>query len=185
MNFSAEKLWHDHLTKFLDENNLQLRIIRNKMKVRSRQEVESWCSGFVNLCRSRGIKVTAQRLSVYRALVEDLSHPSADAIFARLKKTSPTISQATVYRTLEFLANENLIRRVSGPESLSRFDANLSQHQHLFCRECGKFSDISIPDLAKQQLPKVADFTVEDMDIRLVGLCGNCSGGKSKRRSRK
>jgi Fur family peroxide stress response transcriptional regulator len=155
------------------------------MNNRSRQEIESWCSEFVNLCRSRGIKVTAQRLSVYRALAEDLSHPSADAIFARLKKTSPTISQATVYRTLEFLAKENLIRRVSGPESLARFDANLSQHQHLFCRECGKFSDISLPDLVRRQLPKVTDFIVEDMDIRLVGLCSNCSHKKSKRRSRK
>jgi len=150
------------------------------MNNRSNQEVEHWCSEFVSLCRLRGIRVTEQRLSVYRALAEDLTHPSADAIFARLKKTSPTISQATVYRTLEFLEEENLIRRVSGPESLGRFDANLSQHQHLFCRECGKFSDISLSDFAQQTLPKISGFTVEDVDIRLVGLCSNCSGAKLK-----
>lgn len=164
---------------------MQLRIICNKMNNRSNQEVELWCSEFLSFCRSRRIRVTEQRLSVYRVLAQDLTHPSADAIYARLKKTSPTISQATVYRTLEFLEKENLIRRVSAPEALGRFDANLSRHQHLLCRVCGHLSDVSLPDFVQQQMPEVADFIVEDVDIRLVGLCRNCSHTQQKKRSSK
>ena len=156
-------------------------IARNNASHRKSAEVDRQCSAFEALCRSRGIRVTAQRLAVYRALTESLAHPSAESVFRRLGGRFPSLSQATVYRTLEFLERENLIRRVSAREGTGRFDANLNKHQHLVCRVCGSLADVSVPELHEAKLPRVSGFTVEELDIRLVGRCRSCSDSESKK----
>ena len=95
------------------------------------------------------------------------------------------MSQATVYRTLEFLEREKLVRRVSAPEAVARFDANLDFHQHLVCRRCGRLTDVAVPELRKPKIPNVPGFIVEELDIRLVGRCRDCSGSSLKRRGRR
>jgi Fur family peroxide stress response transcriptional regulator len=162
-----------------------VRINRTTSASRQSDEVDHWCSEFEKLCRARGIRVTPQRLAVYRALSEDLAHPTAESVFSRLSKQLPGLSQATIYRTLQFLENEKLIRRVSSPGAIGRFDANVGPHQHLLCRVCGSLEDISIPALHNAVLPKVSGFTVEELDIRLVGKCGACSRSESKNQKRK
>lgn len=153
---------------------------RNTMPTRHRDEVANWCSEFERLCRSRRIRVTPQRLAVYRALAEDLSHPTAESVYGRLSKQLPGLSQATIYRNLQFFESENLIRRVSSPGAIGRFDANVGPHQHLLCRVCGRLEDISVPELHKARIPHIEGFKVEELDIRLVGLCGSCSRSKSR-----
>lgn len=168
----------------LDDNNSHVRINRNT-PARHSDDVEAWCNQFEKLCRSRGIRVTPQRLAVYRALAEDLAHPTVESVFSRLSKQLPGLSQATIYRTLQFLEDENLIRRVSSPGAKGRFDANVGPHQHLLCRVCGRLEDISIPALHKAVLPTVEGFTVEELDIRLVGICGACSQSQAGNHTRK
>lgn len=146
--------------------------------------MDGWCSEFEKLCRERGIRVTAQRLAVYRALAEDLAHPTAESVYTRLSKQLPGLSQATIYRTLQFFENENLIRKVSSPGAIGRFDANVEPHQHLVCRVCGTLEDISVPALHSAVIPRVSGFTVEELDIRLVGRCEACSS-KSKAQHRR
>jgi Fur family peroxide stress response transcriptional regulator len=147
--------------------------------------VDHWCSDFEKLCRSRGIRVTPQRLAVYRALAEDLAHPTAESVYFRVHQQLPGLSQATIYRTLQFLEAENLIRRVSSPGAIGRFDANIDPHQHLLCRVCGSLKDISVPSLHSAAIPKVSGFTVEELDIRLVGLCETCSSSQSRSQKRR
>ena len=90
----------------LDDNISQVRITRNKAKIRKGREVDDWCAEFEKLCRSRGIRVTAQRFAIYKALAEDLAHPTAESVYARLSKRLPGLSFATIYRTLQFFENE-------------------------------------------------------------------------------
>jgi Fur family peroxide stress response transcriptional regulator len=155
------------------------------MQTRRAGEVDGWCSEFERECRARGIRVTPQRLAVYRVLAEDLAHPTAESVYSRLSKQLPGLSQATIYRTLQFLESENLIRKVSSPGAIGRFDANVDPHQHLVCRLCGSLEDISVPELHSAVIPRVAGFTVEELDIRLVGLCEPCSGSESKTKKRR
>ena len=164
----------------LDDNISQVRITRNKSKIRTGREVDDWCAEFEKLCRSRGIRVTAQRFAVYKALAEDLAHPTAESVYARLSKRLPGLSLATIYRTLQFFESEKLIRKVSSPGAIGRFDANVRPHQHLVCRVCGSLEDISIPELHSAAIPNVSGFTVEELDIRLVGRCQACSSSQSK-----
>ena len=164
----------------LDDISSQVRVTRNKSKIRTAREVDDWCAEFEKLCRSRGIRVTAQRFAVYKALAEDLAHPTAESVYARVSKRLPGLSFATIYRTLQFFENEKLIRKVSSPGAIGRFDANKRPHQHLVCRVCGSLEDISIPELHSAAIPNVSGFTVEELDIRLVGRCQACSSSQSK-----
>lgn len=78
-----------------------------------RTDVDQLCLAFARRCRAHGVRVTTQRLAVYRALAEDPSHPTADAIYQRLRGAMPSLSPATVYRVLESLVQDGLLRRVS------------------------------------------------------------------------
>ena len=83
---------------------------------------------------SRSRNSSYSSAAVYRALAEDLAHPTADSVFSRLSRQLPGLSQATIYRTLQFFESENLIRKVSSPGAIGRFDASVDPHQHLVCR---------------------------------------------------
>jgi len=160
-------------------------VTRKKAKSRGSDEIDKWCSEFEVLCRARGIRVTHQRLEVYKALAEDLAHPTAEVVYKCLSKKLTGLSQATIYRTLQFFENEHLIRKVSSPGAIGRFDANVEPHQHLLCRGCGSLEDISVPELHSAVIPRVSGFTVEELDIRLVGRCEACSNSQSNVQKRK
>ena len=153
---------------------------------RSSGEIDQWCARFQDLCRSRGIRVTAQRLAVYRALAEDVSHPTAEALHSKLQVAMSSLSQATVYRILEFFERERLVRRVSTTAGAGRFDANTSRHQHLVCRSCGRMTDYEAEAPAVYRLPSqmIGQFVAEEVDIRIVGLCRDCRVSGPQRRSR-
>jgi len=154
---------------------------RKKVGLRQPAEVDRWGAAFEAQCRSRGLRVTAQRLAVYRAVAADLSHPTAESVYARVRTQLPMLSPATVYRILESLQREALVRRVSTTGGGARFDANLAPHQHLVCRVCGSMMDHFAPSLAATPLPTtpVQGFVIEELDIRLVGRCDRCRGASA------
>jgi Fe2+ or Zn2+ uptake regulation protein len=141
--------------------------------------VDQLCLAFTRRCREHGVRVTAQRLAVYRALAEDPSHPTADAIYRRLRGGMPSLSPATVYRVLESLVRDGLLRRVSTTGGAGRFDANLAPHQHLICRVCGRMSDVLAPtvDVGRVAARARPRFVVEEVDVRMVGRCETCPPG--------
>jgi Fur family peroxide stress response transcriptional regulator len=155
--------------------------------IRQAEEVVRWCRRFEDRCRERGIRVTAQRLAVYRALAADTGHPTADAIHARLRQDMSSLSHATVYRILEFLEDEGLVHRVSTTDGAARFDANIARHQHQVCRVCGRMRDIQDQRLSLLRLPSpsTAGFIPEELDIQIVGTCSNCAGRPDSKRVRK
>src|SRR3990172_7925698 len=144
------------------------------MPARRTGEVALRDADFEQRCRARGLRVTAQRLAVYTVLAEDPSHPTAESVYALVQPRMSSLSRATVYRILESLEREKLIRRVSTTAGGTRFDANLAPHQHLVCRVCGRIADFSAPWLARKAVHAVPGFVVEDLDIRIVGRCTGC-----------
>lgn len=167
----------------LNANNSYVVSDRINIAKRTVGDIDRNCKLFEQTCRDRGVRLTPQRLAVYRALASDNSHPTAESIYLGLAPHMPGLSPATVYRILEFLENQNLIRRVSGTEGIGRFDANLQRHQHLVCRICGRLDDVYLPVFESSTLPKIAGFSVEELDIRIVGRCRDCSTRPADRRS--
>lgn len=128
-------------------------------------------------CRRGGLKATPQRLAVYGALLEADDHPSAEALFWTVREKLPSISLATVYKTLESLEAAGLIRQVSLLSDSKRYDANQHHHHHLVCRVCKRIIDYDDPRL-DALLPNAepSGFTPLEVRVQIVGVCARCQG---------
>ncbi len=157
---------------------------RTKQSGRSAGQVARWCTIFSQECRRRGIRLTAQRLAIYRALASDATHPTADAIYAALREEVSGLSRATVYRMLESLQLGGFVRRVSTVDGIARYDANLVPHQHLVCRQCRSILDTGGEWLRPPELPRrgPAGFIPEMLDLCIIGLCARCRRSGERRR---
>lgn len=139
-------------------------------------QLEERCARFEEACHRSGLRVTPQRLAMYRVLAADASHPTAESVYARLRPGMRSLSRATVYRILESLQSEGFIRRVSTTDGVGRFEANLAPHVHLVCRVCGMMTDVGeTPPPTFLLHPELPDgFAVDELDIRIVGTCKGC-----------
>src|SRR6478609_4462997 len=90
----------------------------------------------------KGFRFTEQRRAVYDAVMGKRDHPTAVEVFMRVKKKAPTISLATVYNCLETLVECGVVRHVHHERESSRYCANLEEHAHLFCEQCGSVTDL-------------------------------------------
>lgn len=131
---------------------------------------------FQEKCRQAKLKITPQRLAVYRALILSNEHPSANMVYRQLRRDFPSISLDTVNRTLLTLTEIGAAFVVEGSGNVRRYDGNLENHQHFRCVNCGKvidfhcerFDDIPIPDDIEEK------FVVLRKTVYIEGLCQNC-----------
>ncbi|OYV47692.1 MAG: hypothetical protein B7X06_02890 [Verrucomicrobia bacterium 21-51-4] len=119
-----------------------------------------------------GQRPTPQREHVFRVLLSQRDHPTADEVYARAKIDMPTISLATVYNCLESLTACGLVRPVNIERESSRYCPNLSEHAHFHCRKTGRVYDIEIPQGLMQSLKKLLpqDCTAEDVQLAFHGV---------------
>jgi Fe2+ or Zn2+ uptake regulation protein len=130
-----------------------------------------------------GLKLTPQRIAIVREIADDLTHPTAQALFERLRPTFPTMSFATVYNTLDTLTRCGLVQtvRAQNPGGAVRFDPNTEPHHHAVCDACGAIHDIPIEridiDAAMPPLspPSLIGFRVLREQRTYGGLCMQCS----------
>jgi Fur family peroxide stress response transcriptional regulator len=133
---------------------------------------------FREACKQAGVKMTHQRMEIFREVVSRDDHPDATSVFAGVHQRMPTVSMDTVYRTLAMLTEIGVIA-VLGPRHESvRFDANPVPHHHYVCTRCGAIRDFSSAELGALTLPAhVASFgTVEAMRLEARGVCAVCLG---------
>ena len=125
-----------------------------------------------------GLKLTPQRIAIVRELADDLSHPTAQALFERLRPAYPTMSFATVYSTLDVLVDHGLAGSLAADESSRavRFDPNVEPHHHAICDACGTVVDIPVEgELAAAPTATVEGFRVLREERTYRGLCHRCT----------
>lgn len=131
---------------------------------------------FIDACKAAGLKVTHQRMEIYRTLVEQPDHPTAESVHKRLLPKLPTISLDTVYRTLATLEEHHLVARIQTTESQARFEAVCAPHHHLICSRCKRVVDFQWP--AADQLHPPEDITnwgtITSKTIVMYGICTDC-----------
>jgi Fur family peroxide stress response transcriptional regulator len=137
---------------------------------------------FVLKCREEGLKVTPQRIAVFRALAESDRHPSAEEIHQRIVQDMPTVSLDTVYRTLTTLMEHGVIRRVDSLPNIGRFDSNVDHHHHFVCTQCNSIQDFYWPDFDQLQPPsEVAKMgMIQQPYVEFRGLCRKCQQERMK-----
>lgn len=132
----------------------------------------------IRALKSKGLRVTPQRFAVYANLLGRRDHPTAEQILKELNKEVPTLSQATVYLTLQILSEVGLIREVLLEEGVCRYDANVEPHHHFVCTNCGRIIDIPWNCLGSiNPSPLPPGFKVERYEVTLYGRCNRCSSG--------
>ncbi len=144
--------------------------------------VESRLAAFAVMCREHGIVATHQRTEIYRELAETTEHPSAEAIYKRVRARIPAISLDTVYRTLRLLEYKGVIARAGFAEDRARFDANTDRHHHFVCTECGVIGDFYSDALDRFSVPPEVNAmgSVDAVYVELRGLCRKCQQGAMK-----
>jgi Fur family peroxide stress response transcriptional regulator len=130
---------------------------------------------FIEVCREKGLKVTHQRLVIYRAIAGSTDHPSADMVYQEVRRKHPTISLATVYKTLETLKKVSLVCEVGPFHENARYEANLAHHHHLICTRCKRITDLDETVLSAICLPDhLKEHQVLGHTVWVRGLCPDC-----------
>lgn len=129
-------------------------------------------------CAAAGIPVTTQRRTVLEVLVTRSDHPSAEQIFCSVAERLPDVSRATVYRSLETLAQLTLVRRVEHPGSAVRYDGNTEPHHHFLCTRCGSIEDLPLASVRGHDLLAlhgIDDRIVDEITLSVRGACQSCA----------
>ncbi|MGX5697588.1 Fur family transcriptional regulator [Agromyces soli] len=132
--------------------------------------------------RARGERVTEGRRAVLRALAATSEHLTAEQVVSALESTDPGVHRATVYRTLDVLAELGIVSsvHVSGGANLYHLAASPAGHEHLHahCRSCGAV--VVLPadalDAVVERAHRLAGFRLEASQSTLVGTCARCDG---------
>ncbi len=126
--------------------------------------------------RAAGVRVTHQRLEVFREVLGSRSHPDAESVFRGVRDRLPTVSLDTVYRTLWLLNDLGLITTLGFPHERHRFDGNTRPHHHFVCTRCGLTGDFYSEELDGLAVAEVvSEFGVADRtQVEVRGLCRSC-----------
>ena len=106
-------------------------------------------------------------------------HPSAETVYAELKKEIPDLSLGTVYRNIALFKQQGLIQSLGNVNGVERFDGTVVPHVHFVCSACGEIRDLSqlhVPQLLCDKAASEADAVVEQCMLTFLGTCSDCAG---------
>ena len=122
----------------------------------------------------KGLKITPQRIAILEAIEKLNNHPTAENIIEYIRRNHPNIATATVYKVLEALSGNDLIKKVKTDRDIMRYDGITENHHHLYCAESDRIEDYFDTELnevignyfAKKGIP---DFEIVDIKLQIIG----------------
>jgi Fe2+ or Zn2+ uptake regulation protein len=122
------------------------------------------------------LKKSDLRESILELLKNTETHPTASWVFDHLRKEFPRVAVGTVYRNLNILVSEGLVKSINFDEPIDRYDAKLTKHYHFICERCGTIHDLDIPiDRSLEDLVmKKTGFQVLRHRLDFFGVCPAC-----------
>ena len=122
---------------------------------------------------------TVQKTIIRDALVGLANHPTADEVYEAVHATHPSISRATVFRTLSRLSDEGVVLRVRINNGADHFDHQTFPHYHVHCVECGRVDDVIMPTvddpaLLDERASAVSGYDVSGHELQFDGVCPAC-----------
>ncbi len=135
---------------------------------------------FHTKCRQANLRITPQRTTIYKTLIESKDHPSAEMLRRKIRRNFPNISLDTINRTLLTLRDIGAAYILEGSGDPKRFEGNLKTHQHFKCVKCRRivdfrhkpFDNIKVPPILSKQ------FTVLRKTVYFEGICDRCRNKK-------
>ncbi|MDJ0783313.1 MAG: transcriptional repressor [Desulfosarcinaceae bacterium] len=127
--------------------------------------------------RDNGHKITPQRLAIVRILAKSEGHPSVEEIHTQITADFPTMSLATVYRTIVLIKSLGEVLELGFPDGSNRYDGNKpTPHPHVICIKCKKIVDPSLANLDEitRAVATETNFTVLSHRLDFFGICSAC-----------
>ncbi|SDK69992.1 transcriptional regulator PerR [Natronincola ferrireducens] len=130
----------------------------------------------VKILKDNKCKITPQRIAIYHAVRDSNDHPNAEAIYKKLAPTYPTISLATVYKSLELFAELKLIQVINIGENSFRYDSNTSCHPHVVCNQCQKVEDLDNEFFQhlSGRVESLSNYKITNQQLCFYGTCSDC-----------
>jgi Fur family transcriptional regulator, peroxide stress response regulator len=140
-------------------------------------KVEHRLAQFKAAAKDAGVKLTHQRLEIFREVASSLEHPDAGTVFRSVQARMPTVSLDTVYRTLWMLNDLGLITTLGPRREGVRFDGNLEHHHHYVCVRCGLARDFESTELDALRVPDAVKElgSVVTTQVEVRGVCESCA----------
>ena len=136
----------------------------------------------VRQLRSAGLRVTPQRLAILEAMVSADTHPTAQELFQHLHPQLPSLSQATVYNTLQALAENGLILAIgTAGDGAVHYDGDPTPHVNLICTNCHCVEDLFDCPLMGTDRQDVGQsgFQVHSVHVAYYGICHRCQDART------
>jgi Fur family transcriptional regulator, peroxide stress response regulator len=122
----------------------------------------------------KGLKVTPQRIAIFEAILKLNNHPTAENIIEYIRKNHPNISVATVYKVLDVLVENGMIKKVKTENDIMRYDAIMESHHHIYCSDSDRIEDYMDNELNEMletyfSEKKIPHFQIEDIKLQIIG----------------
>jgi len=132
---------------------------------------------FTQIFKEKKLKLTPQRIAVYRYLKSTKEHPSAETIYKALQEEYPTMSLATVYKALKVLVDVNLVQEINVGEGNFRYDGHTEPHPHIHCVNCLKVDDIEGISFSflNEEIKDHTKYNILSNQVYFYGLCEKCN----------
>jgi Fur family ferric uptake transcriptional regulator len=144
-------------------------------------------SAFLESLRPAGGKRSSKRDLIVNAFLEQEGHLSADDLFDLVRRRDTRIGRATVYRTLQWMVEAGVARKVDFGEGRFRFEHSFRhpRHFHLICKTCNRSFEFlsSDIDLFIEEIAAERGFTTQQSVLQVYGTCEECRTGKATKPS--
>ncbi|MGE5647072.1 MAG: Fur family transcriptional regulator [Acidobacteriota bacterium] len=149
------------------------------------KEIDRRIKAFTAKASEAGVKLTHQRLEIFREVAASAEHPDAEEILNAVKPRMPTVSLDTVYRTLWLLGDLGLVTTLGPRRQSVRFDANLRNHHHFVCDRCGMVRDFESAEFDRIRVPAAvrALGTAVRAQVEIRGICEQCNKHQRRKKS--
>lgn len=122
-------------------------------------------------------RMTGPRRTVARLVAEHDGHFTAADLMADARRRRLAVGRATVFRTLEILADLDLVERIDLPNGEHAYVAcEPAHHHHVVCSGCGRSNEID--DVGLRAVVRAVEartgYTIDDHRLELFGRCANC-----------
>jgi Fur family peroxide stress response transcriptional regulator len=140
------------------------------------QDAQARFEELITSLKDREFRLTPQRVELVRLIAASQGHPSAAQLFARIRTRFPTMSQATVYKTLALLKEMGQVLEIDLRDD-SHYDGNRPEpHPHLICTQCNAIVDgeVDLDRSTIQKLEQASGFRIVRPQLTFYGLCPTC-----------
>jgi len=136
----------------------------------------SCASEYTSQLRASGFRMTSQRLAILHTLRHAGTHLSPREVYKQAKQELPTLTQPTVYRTLEFLAENGLARPSQTGNGHLMYEIGGNDHHHIVCRLCGDEIEVehAVLEHLYRNLESISGYIRIDSHMTFFGVCPSC-----------